>query len=115
MAPLYRPIALAIALTDAVTARQVSAVVVRELLPAFGGRRLAIYLLQERRLHLAWETGFPRGFLDPFEGVGLDTRIPGVETLTTGRPLFFESMAQLGAAYPGLALDAEVGRAPSCR
>ncbi|MFF7092133.1 SpoIIE family protein phosphatase [Streptomyces rubradiris] len=109
MAPLYRPIALAIALTDAVTARQVSAVVVRELLPAFGGRRLAIYLLQERRLHLAWETGFPRGFLDPFEGVGLDARIPGVETLTTGRPLFFESMAQLGAAYPGLALDAAVG------
>ncbi|MEU5079659.1 MULTISPECIES: PP2C family protein-serine/threonine phosphatase [Streptomyces] len=109
MAPLYRPIALAIALTDAVTARQVSAVVVRELLPAFGGRRLAIYLLQERRLHLAWETGFPQGFLDPFEGVGLDARIPGVETLTTGRPLFFESMAQLGAAYPGLALDAEVG------
>ncbi|MFF9003824.1 SpoIIE family protein phosphatase [Streptomyces achromogenes] len=109
MAPLYRPIALAIALTDAVTARQVSAVVVRELLPAFGGRRLAIYLLQERRLHLAWETGFPQGFLDPFEGVGLDARIPGVETLTTGRPLFFESMAQLGAAYPGLALDADVG------
>ncbi|WP_181798616.1 SpoIIE family protein phosphatase, partial [Streptomyces sp. WELS2] len=109
MTPLYRPIALAIALTDAVTARQVSAVVVRELLPAFGGRRLAIYLLQERRLHLAWETGFPRGFLDPFEGVGLDARIPGVETLTTGRPLFFESMTQLGAAYPGLALDSDVG------
>ncbi|GAA3207480.1 hypothetical protein GCM10020256_03140 [Streptomyces thermocoprophilus] len=34
----YRPIVLAIALTEAVTARQVSAVVVQELLPAFGGR-----------------------------------------------------------------------------
>ncbi|MFF9765620.1 SpoIIE family protein phosphatase [Streptomyces sp. NPDC014636] len=109
MAPLYRPIALAIALTDAVTARQVSAVVMQELLPAFGGRRLAIYLLQNRHLHLAWETGFPQGFLAPFDGVGLDARIPGVETLTTGRPLFFESMEQLGTAYPGLALDADVG------
>ncbi|KAB1140148.1 SpoIIE family protein phosphatase [Streptomyces luteolifulvus] len=108
-APLYRPIVLAIALTEAVTARQVSAVVVRELLPAFGGRRLAIYLLQERHLYLAWETGFPEGFLAPFDGVGLDEHLPGVETLSTGRPLFFESMEQLSAAYPGIALDATEG------
>ncbi|MEV0981637.1 SpoIIE family protein phosphatase [Streptomyces sp. NPDC049915] len=108
-APQYRPIALAIALSEAVTARQVSAVVVQELLPAFGGRRLAIYLLQERHLYLAWETGFPVGFLTPFEGVALDARLPGVETLTTGRPLFFESMQQLEAAYPGIPLDATEG------
>ncbi|GAB7106421.1 SpoIIE family protein phosphatase [Streptomyces phaeofaciens JCM 4814] len=107
--PLYRPILLAIALTEAVTARQVSAVVMQELLPAFGGRRLAIYLLQERHLFLAWESGFPKGFLKSFEGVGLDARLPGVETLTTGRPLFFDSMDQLAAAYPGIELDAAVG------
>ncbi|MFC7916559.1 SpoIIE family protein phosphatase [Streptomyces sp. NPDC057386] len=105
----YRPIVLAIALTEAVTARQVSAVVVQELLPAFGGRRLAIYLLQERHLYLAWETGFPPGFLTPFEGVALDARLPGVETLTSGRPLFFDSMEQLAAAYPGIPLDAKEG------
>ncbi|MER6457235.1 SpoIIE family protein phosphatase [Streptomyces sp900105245] len=109
MEPLYRPIALAIALTDAVTARQVSAVVMQELLPAFGGRRLAIYLLQERHLYLAWETGFPQGFLAPFEGIGLDAHLPGVETLTTGRPLFFESMELLATAYPGIPLDADEG------
>ncbi|MYU64299.1 SpoIIE family protein phosphatase, partial [Streptomyces sp. SID69] len=108
-AAAYRPIALAIALTDAVTAEQVSAVVMRELLPAFGGRRLAIYLLQERHLHLAWESGFPPGFLEPFDGVALDARIPAVETLATGRPLFFESMRQLARTYPGLPLDAEEG------
>ncbi|MET8948200.1 SpoIIE family protein phosphatase [Streptomyces sp. NPDC004542] len=109
LAPVYRPIALAIALTDAVTARQVSEVVMRELLPAFGGRRLAIYLLQERHLYLAWETGFPQGFLTRFEGVGLDARLPGVETLTTGRPIFFESMQLLNAAYPGIPMDATEG------
>ncbi|UFR00598.1 SpoIIE family protein phosphatase [Streptomyces sp. Go40/10] len=109
MTPLYRPIALAIALTDAVTARQVSEVVMQELLPAFGGRRLAIYLLQDRHLYLAWETGFPQGFLASFEGVGLDAHLPGVETLTTGRPLFFESMEQIAAGYPGIALDAVEG------
>ncbi|MFF0010967.1 SpoIIE family protein phosphatase [Streptomyces sp. NPDC005374] len=109
LAPLYRPIALAIALTEAVTARQVSAVVMRELLPAFGGRRLAIYLLQDRHLYLEWETGFPKGFLAPFDGVPLDARLPGVETLTSGRPLFFDSMQQLTDAYPGIALDAAEG------
>lgn len=108
-APLYRPLVLAIALTEAVTARQVSEMVMRELLPAFGGRRLAIYLLQDRRLYLAWETGFPQGFLAPFDGVGLDAKLPGVEALTSGRPLFFESMQQLAAAYPGIALDAKEG------
>ncbi|MCZ0996983.1 SpoIIE family protein phosphatase [Streptomyces mirabilis] len=106
---LYRPVLMAMALTEAVTARQVSETVMRELLPAFGGRRLAIYLLQDRRLYLAWETGFPQGFLAPFDGVGLDAKLPGVETLTTGRPLFFESMPQLAAAYPGIPLDAKVG------
>ncbi|OAR23661.1 diguanylate cyclase [Streptomyces sp. ERV7] len=106
---LYPPVFLALALSEAVTARQVSAVVMQELLPAFGGRRLAIYLLQDRHLYLAWESGFPKGFLDPFDGVALDVRLPGVETLTSGRPLFFESMQQLAAAYPGIALDAEQG------
>ncbi|WP_435056335.1 SpoIIE family protein phosphatase [Streptomyces venezuelae] len=106
---LYRPVALAIALTEAVTARQVSAVVTEELLPAFGGRQLAIYLLDERHMYLAWETGFPQGFLNRFDGVSLDVRLPGVETLTTGRPLFFESMQHLAAAYPGIPLDADVG------
>ncbi|MFF8846550.1 SpoIIE family protein phosphatase [Streptomyces sp. NPDC015127] len=106
---LYRPVALAIALTEAVTARQVSAVVTEELLPAFGGRQLAIYLLSSRHLNLAWETGFPRGFLNRFDGVGLDAKLPGVETLTSGRPLFFESMQHLADAYPGIPLDAHVG------
>jgi hypothetical protein len=41
--------------------------------------------------------------------VDLGTRLPGVETLTTGRPLFFDSMEQLTAAYPGIALDATEG------
>ncbi|MER5930873.1 SpoIIE family protein phosphatase [Streptomyces sp. NPDC002054] len=108
-AALYRPVALAIALTEAVTARQVSAVVTEELLPAFGGRQLAIYLLNDRHLYLAWETGFPKGFLDRFDGVSLEVRLPGVETLTSGRPIFFESMQHLAAAYPGIALDADIG------
>ncbi|MFI6352127.1 SpoIIE family protein phosphatase [Streptomyces sp. NPDC050743] len=105
----YRPIVLGIALSGALTAHQVSEVVMRELLPAFECRRLAIYLLHERRLHLAWETGFPPGSLDQFEGVGLDAKLPSVETLTTGHPLFFESMEQMRAAYQGIPSDAQTG------
>ncbi|MBV2357874.1 SpoIIE family protein phosphatase [Streptomyces sp. J2-1] len=108
-APSYRPIALALALTDAVTARQVSEVVMQELLPAFGTKRLAIYLLQERHLYLAWQSGFPKGFLEQFDGVGLDARLPGAETLTAGRPLFFDSIRQMAATYPDMPLDAEEG------
>ncbi|MFF9473713.1 SpoIIE family protein phosphatase [Streptomyces roseolus] len=108
-ASLYRPVALAIALTEAMTARQVSAVVTEELLPAFGGRQLAIYLLSERRMYLAWETGFPPGFLHPFDGVALDAHVPGVDVLTSGRAMFFESMQALRRAYPRLPLDAETG------
>lgn len=114
-AVLYRPVALAIALTEAMTARQVSAVVTDELLPAFGGRQLAIYLQHERHLHLAWETGFPRGFLDRFEGIGLDAEAPGAEALATGRPLFFESMEKLAEAYPGTPGTPTSEPAPSCR
>ncbi|MFF7333907.1 SpoIIE family protein phosphatase [Streptomyces sp. NPDC008150] len=106
---LYRPIVLAIALTEAVTARQVSAVVMQELLPAFGGRRLALYLLQDRHLYLAWESGFPDGLLAPYEGIGLDARLPAVEALATGRPLFYDSSEQLAAAFPGVPLDSSVG------
>ncbi|WP_436801270.1 GAF domain-containing protein, partial [Streptomyces hydrogenans] len=108
-ASLYRPVALAIALTEAMTARQVSAVVTEELLPAFGGRQLAIYLLSDRRLYLAWETGFPPGFLDQFDGAALDAHVPGVDVLTSGRAMFFESMQILGRAYPELPLDAQTG------
>ncbi|MEV6594665.1 SpoIIE family protein phosphatase [Streptomyces acidicola] len=109
IAPVYRPIFLAIALTEAVTAQQVSEVVMRELLPAFGGRRLAIYLLYERHLYLAWETGYAQGFLSEFEGMGLDARLPAVDALTTGKPLFFESLGQLEALYPGVRLDGTEG------
>lgn len=109
LAPVYRPIALAIALSEAMTARQVSEVVTRELLPAFGGRRLAIFLLHERRLQLAWESGFPEGFLARISGSGLDVPLPGARTLTTGRPLFYESMEHLSAAYPGMRLESDQG------
>ncbi|MFF4925362.1 SpoIIE family protein phosphatase [Kitasatospora sp. NPDC001261] len=96
---------LASALTEAVTVRDVCRAVAEELLPAFGGQELAIYAVREQRLHLLSQTGYPDGFLDAFEGIPMDTRVPGAETLRTGTPVFFESVRELAATYPGLALD----------
>ncbi|MFJ4184462.1 SpoIIE family protein phosphatase [Kitasatospora sp. NPDC089509] len=96
---------LASALTEAVTVRDVCRAVAEEILPAFGGQELAIYGVREQRLHLVSQSGYPDGFLDGFEGTPLDARVPGAEALSTGTPIFFESVRDLAAAYPGLALD----------
>ncbi|WP_370084144.1 SpoIIE family protein phosphatase [Streptacidiphilus sp. MAP12-16] len=102
---IYHLVQLASALTQAVTVREVCATVAEEILPAFGGQELAIYVIEDNRLNLALQVGYPDGFLDRFEGVPMRARLPGVETLSIGAPIFFESVDELSSAYPGIALD----------
>ncbi|GGX28901.1 SpoIIE family protein phosphatase [Streptomyces lomondensis] len=102
---LYHVVQMASVLTEAVTVRDVCRAVSEQLLPAFGARELALYTVREGRMYLLWESGYPEGFLTPFEGVTLDTQLPGVHALTTRLPLFFESPEDLSVAYPGIALD----------
>lgn len=99
---VYRVLQMAGALTEAVTVRQVCAVVADQLVPSFAGQALALYAVRDHRLRLAWQTGYPEGFLDAFDGVPLHARLPGVEALTSGSPLFFESERHLASAYPGV-------------
>ncbi|MEU3852170.1 SpoIIE family protein phosphatase [Streptomyces sp. NPDC029554] len=102
---LYHVVQMASVLTEAVTVRDVCRAVSEQLLPAFGVRELALYTVREGRMYLLWESGYPEGFLAPFEGITLDTQLPGVHALTTRLPLFFESPEDLSGAYPGIALD----------
>ncbi|UGY90312.1 SpoIIE family protein phosphatase [Streptomyces gobiensis] len=102
---LYHVVHMASVLTKAVTVREVCDVVADQLLPAFGGHQLAIYMVRERRMFLARQLGYPEGFLNQFEGVPLDAPLPGVQALTHGAPMFFDSPQQLSAAYPGIPLD----------
>ncbi|MFF6879815.1 MULTISPECIES: SpoIIE family protein phosphatase [unclassified Streptomyces] len=102
---LYHVVQMASVLTEAVTVRDVCRAVSEQLLPAFGARELALYTVREGRMYLLWESGYPEGFLTPFEGVTLDTQLPGVHALTTRLPLFFESPEDLSLAYPGITLD----------
>ncbi|MGP3926008.1 SpoIIE family protein phosphatase [Streptomyces sp. 8N616] len=102
---LYHVVQMASVLTEAVSVREVCVAVAEQLLPAFGGQELALYVVRDRRMYLAWESGYPEGFLDRFEGVSLDAHLPGVEALTSAVPIFFQSPGDLSAAYPGIALD----------
>ena len=102
---IYRLLQLASSLTQAVTVREVCAVVAEQILPAFGGQELAIYVVADNRLNLAHQVGYPEEFLDRFEGSPMRARLPGVETLSTGTPIFFASVDELSTAYPGIPLD----------
>ncbi|GLW59438.1 SpoIIE family protein phosphatase [Kitasatospora phosalacinea] len=102
---VYHLLQLASALTEAVTVREVADAVTDQILPGFGGQELALYLARGGRMHLVAETGYPAGFLAPFEGTPIRARLPGTEVFTTGAPVFFESARELAAAYPGIPRD----------
>ncbi|MER6612080.1 SpoIIE family protein phosphatase [Streptomyces xantholiticus] len=99
---MYHVLQLGSALTEAVTAREVCEVVSDQLLPAFGGQQLAIYVVRDGTMHLLFHTGHHEDFLDWLEGVPLHARLPGTETLTSGAPLFIESQKDLSGGYPGI-------------
>jgi len=97
---LYRVLQLGSALTGAVTAHEVFDVVAEQLLPAFGGQKLAIAVVEEGRLHQLAQRGYREGFLARFEGTPLHARLPVTDALTSGAPLFVESRQKLLEAYP---------------
>ncbi|MGW2746306.1 SpoIIE family protein phosphatase [Streptomyces sp. NPDC001450] len=99
---MYHVLQLSSALTEAVTTRQVCEVVSDQLLPAFGGQQMAIYVVRSGTMHLLHHTGRHEEFLDWLEGVPLRAGLPGTETLTSGAPLFIESRQDLAQGYPGI-------------
>ncbi|MFI5530584.1 SpoIIE family protein phosphatase [Kitasatospora sp. NPDC051853] len=101
----YHLLQLASALTEAVTVKEVCDCVIDQILPGFGGQELALYLVRGGRMHLIAQSGYPDGFLEPFEGIPVRARVPGAEVFSSGAPVFFESARELQAAYPGLAQD----------
>ncbi|MEZ0068000.1 PAS domain-containing protein [Streptacidiphilus sp. MAP12-20] len=102
---IYHLLPLSSALTRAVTVHQVCGTVAEQILPAFGGQELAIYVMEDNRLHLTLQVGYPEGFLDRFEGTPIRARLPGADALSNGAPIFFESVDELASAYPGIPLD----------
>ncbi|WP_316763457.1 SpoIIE family protein phosphatase [Streptomyces herbicida] len=99
---MYHVLQLGSALTEAVTAREVCEVISDQLLPAFGGQQLAIYVVRDKAMDLLYHTGHHEDFLDWLQGVPLHACLPGTETLTSGAPLFIESQQDLSQGYPGI-------------
>lgn len=99
---MYHVLQLGSALTEAVTAREVCEVVSDQLLPAFGGQQLAIYVVRDGTMRLLFHTGHHADFLDWLEGIPLHANLPGTEALTSGAPLFIESQQDLVQGYPGI-------------
>ncbi|WP_371494473.1 SpoIIE family protein phosphatase [Kitasatospora sp. NBC_00374] len=102
---IYRVLQLSSALTEAVTTDEVCDVVSDQLLPAFGGQHLAIYVIDGGRLHLLFHSGYHDRFLHWLEGKPLDTPLPGTETLTSGVPLFIESRQDLTDGRPAYSVE----------
>ncbi|WP_395293045.1 SpoIIE family protein phosphatase [Kitasatospora hibisci] len=97
---IYRMMQLGSALTAAVTMDEVCEVVAGQLLPAFGGQHLAVYAIEEGRLHLLSRTGRHDRFLHRLEGRPLDAPLPGTEAPALGVPLFIEDRQDLPGGRP---------------
>ncbi|MEU6233493.1 SpoIIE family protein phosphatase [Kitasatospora sp. NPDC047058] len=106
---IYRMMQLGSALTAAVTMDEVCEVVAGQLLPAFGGQHLAVYAIEEGRLHLLFHTGHHDRFLHQLEGKPLDAPLPGTEAPALGLPLFIEEAAGAWAYLPLIASNRPVG------
>ncbi|MCC9312377.1 SpoIIE family protein phosphatase [Kitasatospora sp. RB6PN24] len=91
LSAIYHVLQLSSALTEAVTTDEVCDVVSDQLLPAIGGQHLAIYVIDEGRLHLLYRSGYRDRFLHWLEGRPLGAPLPGTEERTSGGPLFVES------------------------
>jgi PAS domain-containing protein len=103
---LYQVLEMSSALTEAVTAREVCGVVADQLLPAFGGDRVAIYVAREGRVHLLVQRGYRESFLDRFEGLPLQHSWgPVTGALASGAPLFIETPEEFERTYPELRSD----------
>ncbi|MEV7776243.1 GAF domain-containing protein, partial [Kitasatospora sp. NPDC086791] len=109
---IYRMMQLGSALTAAVTMDEVCEVVAGQLLPAFGGQHLAVYAIEEGRLHLLFHTGHHDRFLHRLEGEPLDAPLPETEAPALGVPLFIEDRRDLPGgrpAHPGTGAGTATG------
>ncbi|WP_344637511.1 SpoIIE family protein phosphatase [Kitasatospora cystarginea] len=102
---IYHVLQLGSALTEAVTTGEVCDVVADQLLPAFGGQHLAIYVIDDGRLRLLFHTSRHEHFLRWLEGRPLGAPLPGTRTPGSGLPRFIESQQDLTEVPPVISLD----------
>ncbi|MFJ1705039.1 SpoIIE family protein phosphatase [Kitasatospora sp. NPDC088346] len=98
---LYQIMHLAAALTEAVTADDVIALVAEQIMPAFDAQGLAMMSAEDGRLQVTGYRGYTAEQMDRFNSIPLDERIaPMMRAITAGAPGFFGAPAELARAYP---------------
>ncbi|MDH6141916.1 GAF domain-containing protein [Kitasatospora sp. GP30] len=98
---LYHILHLASALTEAATVQDVVGMVSDQIVPAFGGRAVAILMTEGGKLRIVGHRGYPAGLVDQFDGTPLTASTPGVQASTNPVPAFFENRAELERLYAG--------------
>ncbi|MBD0692348.1 PAS sensor protein [Streptomyces sp. CBMA123] len=98
---LYHLLHLAGALTEAVSVQDVVSMVSEQIVPAFGGRAVAVLMAEGGRLRIVGHRGYPPGLVDQFDGTPLTEPTPGVRASTNPVPAYFETRAELERVYPG--------------
>jgi len=98
---LYQIMHLAAALTEAVTADDVIALVAEQILPAFDAQGLAMMSAEDGRLQVTGYRGYTPAEMERFHKISLDERTaPMMRALTEGAPGFFDTPEDLARAYP---------------
>ncbi len=97
---LYHLMHLAATLTEAVGVQDVVEQAADQLLPALGAQAMVLMSSEDGRLRILGHRGYPTELTDRFDGIPLNSDVPGSEVLTTGVPSFFPTFADLRRAYP---------------
>ena len=103
---LHHVVHMASGLTEAVTVREVCTVVAEQLLPAFGGQEVRLYLADGGKLRAAYAfADATPGAVDALPELPLDAPLPTVEAFTSGTPVFVRTPAHLATSYPEATAD----------
>ncbi|MGW3147057.1 SpoIIE family protein phosphatase [Streptomyces sp. NPDC001177] len=98
---LYQLVHLAAALTETVTVRDVKALAVEQILPAFGAQGLVLSVAEAGRLKIIGHHGYPADIIERLDALPLDTDVtPAGQVLASATAAFFANPADLARSYP---------------
>ncbi|MDN0199870.1 SpoIIE family protein phosphatase [Streptomyces sp. S.PNR 29] len=98
---LYQLVHLAAALTEVVTVSDLVALIVDQILPAFGAQGLVLSAADAGRLKIIGYHGYADAVMERLDALPLDTDLtPAGPVLAGGVPAFFASPGELTASHP---------------
>ncbi|WP_432118759.1 SpoIIE family protein phosphatase [Streptomyces sp. bgisy032] len=98
---LYQLVHLAAALTEAVTVRDLVALIADQILPAFGAQGLVLSAADAGRLKITGYHGYPADVMERLDALALDTDLtPAGRVIASGIPAFFAHPGEMKAGYP---------------